>query len=139
MLWFKAFHIFFVVAWFTCFFALPRLFVYHASCRDDATYELFNVMERRMYGMMTMGAIGTFVFAIAMLIANPAYLQMPWMHVKLVLVALLVAHHVACYRLMLAFRRKQNTRSHTWFRVFNELPTVLLIGVILLVVLKPSW
>jgi protoporphyrinogen IX oxidase len=139
MLWLKAFHIVFVIAWFAGIFYLPRVFVYHAAAQDDVIRQQFVVMERRLFGMMTFGAVGTVIFAVAMLIANPAYLQMPWMHAKLLLVALIIVHHVMSYRCMVAFREGRNTRSPIWFRVFNEAPLFLLIGVVLLVVLKPNW
>jgi len=139
MLWLKAFHIVFVVAWFTGIFALPRLFVYHASIEDAPTRERFKVMERRMFGMMTFGAAMTTLFAIAMLVTTPAYLSMPWMHAKLGLVALLYAYHFWCYRLVVAFREDRNTHGERWYRIFNETPLAFLISIVLLVVLKPSW
>jgi putative membrane protein len=143
MLWLKAFHIVFVVAWFAGIFYLPRLFVYHSTLKTDgtdgATIERFKVMERRLFGMMTFGAVFASAFAIAMLITTPVYLQMPWMHFKLTLVVLLFGYHVWCYRLVVAFREDRNTHSERWFRVFNEMPLFLLIGIVLLVVLKPSF
>ena len=137
MLWLKAFHIFSVVAWFAGLFYLPRLFLYHADTADTAGRERFTVMERRLFAMMTLGAVLTTVFAVAMLITTPAYLQLPWMHAKLTLVALLYGYHIWCYRLMLAFRADRNTHSANWYRVFNEVPTVLLIAIVILVVVKP--
>jgi protoporphyrinogen IX oxidase len=139
MLWLKAFHIVFVVAWFAGIFYLPRLFVNHASVTDATSRELLKNMERRLFGMMTLGAVLAAAFAIAMLAMAPAYLRMPWMHAKLMLVALLLGYHVWCYRLLIAFREDRNAHSHRWYRVFNELPTLLLIGIVLLVILKPNW
>lgn len=139
MLWFKAFHIIFIVAWFTGLFALPRLFVYHASIEDAPTRERFKVMERRMFGMMTFGAVMASIFAVAMLMVAPGFLTMPWMHAKLTLVAALLAYHVWCYRLLIAFREDRNTHSERWYRWFNEAPLAPLIAVVLLVVLKPTW
>jgi putative membrane protein len=137
MLWLKAFHIVFVVAWFTGLFALPRLFVYHATTTDPAASAQFKLMERRMFGMMTFGAIMTIAFAVAMLILAPGFLQMPWMHAKLALVALLLAYHVWCYRLLKDFANDRNKRSTAWYRVFNEAPLVPLIAIVVLVVVKP--
>ena len=139
MLWFKAFHIIFIVAWFTGLFALPRLFVYHASIEDAPTRERFKVMERRMFGMMTFGAVMASIFAVAMLMVAPGFLTMPWMHAKLTLVATLLAYHVWCYRLLIAFREDRNTHSQRWYRWFNEAPLAPLIAIVLLVVLKPTW
>jgi putative membrane protein len=137
MLWLKAFHIVFVVAWFVGVFALPRLFVYHASITDPAAREQFKVMERRMFGMMTFGAVMALIFAVAMLIVAPGFSQMPWMHAKLALVALLLAYHGWCWRLVKDFAADRNVHSPTWYRWFNEAPLALLIGIVVLVVVKP--
>lgn len=137
MLWLRAFHIVFVVAWFAGLFYLPRLFVYHADATDEVSLARFEVMERRLFTMMTIGAALAALFAAAMLIQAPAFLQMGWMHAKLGLIALLIAYHVWCYQLMLAFRRRENQRSSRWFRAFNEAPTLLLIAIVVLAVVKP--
>jgi len=137
MLWLKAFHIVFVVAWFTGIFALPRLFVYHASISDAAQHEKFRLMERRMFGMMTFGAVMAIAFAVAMLVLAPGILQMPWMHAKLALVALLLGYHAWCYRLVKDFAAGRNTHSERWYRLFNEAPLALLIGIVVLVVVRP--
>jgi putative membrane protein len=137
MLWLKAFHIVFVVTWFAGLFYLPRLFVYHASAADAVGRERFKTMEARLFVMMTIGFALAAVFGFAMVIRAPGLLQAQWLHVKLALVALLVGYHVWCYRLMLAFRREANQRSERWFRLFNEAPSVLLIAIVLLAVLKP--
>jgi protoporphyrinogen IX oxidase len=137
MLWLKAFHIVFVVAWFAAIFGLPRLFVHHASVQDPATHERFKTMERGMIRMMTFSAVLAIGIAIAMLVRAPGFLQMPWMHVKLGLVALLLVYHVWCYKLVIAFREDRNTHSHRWYRVFNELPLLVLIPIVVLVTVKP--
>ncbi len=139
MLWLKAFHIVFIVAWFAAIFGLPRLFVHHASIKDPATVERFKTMERGMFGMMTFSAVLATAFAIAMLVRAPSYLEMPWMHAKLGLVAVLLGYHVWCYRLVVAFREDRSAHTERWYRVFNELPLLLLIAIVLLVVIKPSW
>lgn len=137
MLWLKAFHIVFVVTWFAGLFYLPRLFVYHAATTDSPGCERFKLMERRLFAMMTTGAALAAGFGMAMLIAAPSYLSFGWMHAKLTLVALLLGYHVWCYRLLLAFRADANRRSERWYRWFNEAPSLLLIAIVLLVVLKP--
>lgn len=137
MLWLKAFHIVFVVTWFAGLFYLPRLFVYHAATADSPGRERFKLMERRLFAMMTTGAALAAGFGMAMLIAAPSYLSFGWMHAKLTLVALLLGYHVWCYRLLLAFRADANRRSERWYRWFNEAPSLLLIAIVLLVVLKP--
>jgi protoporphyrinogen IX oxidase len=86
---------------------------------------------------MTIGGLLTVSFGIAMIVASPAYLAMGWLHAKLTLVALLVIYHIACYRFVRRFARGQNTRSARWFRRFNEIPSLLLIGIVILVIVKP--
>ncbi|HWK74245.1 MAG TPA: protoporphyrinogen oxidase HemJ [Povalibacter sp.] len=137
MLWFKAFHIVFVVTWFAGLFYLPRLFVYHATATDAVSNERFKVMERRLFVMMTIGAVLSIVFGVSMLVLAPALLSFGWLHAKLTLVAILIGYHLWCYRLMLDFRADRNRHSERWLRGFNEAPGLLLIGIVLLVVLKP--
>jgi len=139
MLWLKALHIVFVVAWFTGLFALPRLFIYHCGVTDAEGHDRFVVMERRMFGMMTLGATMTLVFGISMVTLAPGFLSMPWLHAKLTLVALLLVHHVYCYRLLAAFRERRNTHSERWLRIFNELPFLVLLGAVFLVIFKPTF
>ena len=137
MLWLKAFHIVFVVSWFAALFYLPRLFVYHAGATDEIGIERFKVMERRLFGMMSLAGILAAAFGIAMLVLAPGYLSLGWLHAKLTLVALLIGYHIWCYRLMLALRVGANRHSANWYRLFNEIPTVLLIAIVVLVVVKP--
>ena len=136
MLWVKALHLFFVISWFAGLFYLPRLFVYHAGTSDAAGHERFVVMERRLFMMMSLGAIGTVVFGLWLMLGWwwPAP---PWLHAKLGLVALLLVYHMLCFKLMLDFRARRNTRSARFYRLFNEVPALLLLGVLFLVVLKP--
>jgi len=136
MLWVKAFHIIFVVTWFAGLFYLPRLFVYHAMTGDTAGRERFKVMERKLYyGIMAPGAVLT--------IASGLWLWLGygitggWLHAKLVLIAILIAYHLWCGELIKKFKQDRNTRSHVWYRWFNEVPTVILIAVVILAVVKP--
>lgn len=137
MLWLKVFHIFFVIAWFVGLFYLPRLFVNHAALTDQPGLERFTGMERRLFVMMSIGAVFASVFGVALVIAVPGFLNGGWLHAKLTLVVALLAYHVWCYRLMVAFRENRNTHSEKWYRAFNEVPTVILLGILVLVVLKP--
>jgi putative membrane protein len=137
MLWLKAFHVVFVVTWFAGIFYLPRLFLYHAAATDAPTRERFQMMERRLFGMMTIGASLTLLFGISMLVTTPALLAAGWLHAKLTLVLLLIGYHVWCYLLMRDLRAGRNRHSSTWYRIFNEAPTLLLIGIVILVVVKP--
>jgi protoporphyrinogen IX oxidase len=137
MLWLKAFHIVFVVTWFAGLFYLPRLFVYHVSVHSASDVERFKVMERRLLAIMTIGATLAAIFGAAMIAAAPSFLKMGWLHAKLALVAALIAYHIWCYRLMIALRDGRNVHSERWYRAFNEAPTVLLISIVILAVVKP--
>ena len=137
MLWIKAWHVIFMVTWFAGLFYLPRLFVYHASATDSAGIERFRVMERRLLAITTLGALLTAAFGIWLLLVYPALLQTGWMRAKLMLLVFLVAYHGWCWRLVRAFASGRNVHSHVWYRWFNELPTLLLIGIVLLAIVKP--
>src|SRR5262249_55604405 len=137
MLWLKAFHIIFVVTWFAGLFYLPRLFVYHAVATDQVSLERFVIMERRLFGIMTFGALLAIVFGLSMLAAAPGYLHMGWLHAKLTLVAALIAYHIWCRQLMIGLRQGRNAHSQRWYRMFNEVPMLLLIGIVILAVVKP--
>jgi protoporphyrinogen IX oxidase len=137
MLWLKAFHVIGVVAWFAGLFYLPRLYVYHADAIDSTGIERFAVMERRLFAIMTIGAAVAVGFGAAMLAAAPGYLGMHWLQVKLLFVLLVIAYHGFCYSLMRAFAQNRNTHSARWYRGFNEVPSLLLIAIVLLAVLKP--
>jgi putative membrane protein len=137
MLWVKALHIIFMVTWFAGLFYLPRLFVYHAMSEDRPTIERFKVMERKLYwGITTPGGVLTLISGLWLWLDWFRGAQ-GWMHAKLALVLLLIAYHLWCWRLLREFAADRNTRSHVWYRWFNEVPTVLLITTVLLVVLKP--
>ena len=137
MLWVKSFHIVFMVTWFAGLFYLPRLFVYHALSQDRASIDRFKVMERKLFwGIMTPGAALTIIFG-AWLWLGWFRASSNWLYAKLVLVAILVAYHLWCWRLMRNFAEERNTRSHLWFRWFNEFPVLVLVATVLLVVFKP--
>lgn len=137
MLWLKAFHVVFVVTWFAGLFYLPRLFVYHVAATDAVSVERFAVMERRLFGIMTFGALLAIVFGLSMIAAAPGYLSFGWLRVKLTLVAALIGYHLWCRALMRALREGRNTRSQRWYRMFNEAPALLLIAIVILAVVKP--
>ena len=137
MLWLKAFHVIFVVTWFAGLFYLPRLFVYHATATDASGLERFVTMERRLFGIMTLGGTLAALFGISMIVAAPGYLAFGWLHVKLALVALLIGYHLWCHRLMIALRDRKNRHSERWLRLFNEVPALLLIAIVILAVVKP--
>jgi putative membrane protein len=137
MVWLKAFHVIAVITWFAGLFYLPRLYVYHADAKDSVSIERFKIMERRLFAIMTIGAIASVVFGAALLAAAPVYLTMGWLRIKLLLVLLLIAYHVICFQLMRNFAKDSNARTAKWYRVFNEVPSLLLIGIVILAVVKP--
>ncbi len=136
MLWIKAFHIIFMVTWFAGLFYLPRLFVYHAMSEDTASHNRFIIMERKLFIIMTIGAVLTASFGVWLILINFATLPY-WMHAKLTLLALLIAYHSYCYKIMQRFKSNTNARDHVFYRWFNEAPVLLLIGIIVLAVVKP--
>ena len=137
MLWLKAFHVVFVVTWFAGLFYLPRLFVYHSAATDTAGRERFVVMERRLFALMTLGGALAIAFGVSMVAAAPAYLEFLWLRVKLTLVAALVVYHLWCYKLMTDLRDGRDRHSQRWYRIFNEVPALLLIAIVVLAVVKP--
>ena len=137
MLWLKALHIVFVVTWFAGIFYLPRLFIYHAAATDALGIERFQMMERRLFAIMTIGATLTLLFGLAMVAVTPALLATGWLRLKLALVAALIGYHTWCYRLMSDLHAGRNRHSSTWYRVFNEAPALLLIAIVILAVVKP--
>ena len=137
MLWLKAFHVVAMVTWFAGLFYLPRLFVYHADAADWISVQRFRIMERRLFMLMSIGAIATVALGIAMIVAAPAYLKMGWLQVKLTLVLLLIVYHLLCFKFLRDFAHDRRTYSAKWFRAFNEVPSPLLLGIIILAIVKP--
>jgi len=137
-LWAKAFHIIAVVTWFAALFYLPRLFVYHQSATDSVGIERFKVMEDKLYRIiMRPSMLVALTFGIAMLVLSPGLLTQPWMWLKLLGVVALLAYHHYCARLVQAFAADASPHGERFYRVFNEAPALLLIGIVILVVVKP--
>ena len=139
MLWVKAFHLFFLISWFAGIFYLPRLFVYHAMSDSTETQAQLKVMERKLYRFITPFMVLTVTFGLWMLYdyAWQAFAGMGWLLAKLTLVTLLLIYHFYCGHLVKIFAKDDNTRSHGWYRWFNELPVLFLLPIILLTILKP--
>jgi putative membrane protein len=136
MLWIKSFHIIFMVTWFAGLFYLPRLFVYHAMSNDQASIDRFKIMERKLfYGIMTPGGVITLVLGFWLWFGYG--FTGGWLHAKVALVLILVGYHVWCGKLMIDFKLDRNTKSHVWYRWFNEVPVVFLVVIIILVEVKP--
>lgn len=135
MLWLKAFHIFFVVSWFAGLFYLPRIFVNHAMADEPAVRERFKLMERKLYRFVT--PIGALAVITGLWLWFGYGFSGGWLHVKTALVTGLVVYHLYCGHLVQVFAADRNTRSHVWFRFFNEVPVLVLLAVVILVVVKP--
>jgi putative membrane protein len=137
MLWLKAFHVIAVVTWFAGLFYLPRLFVYHADATDAVGIARFKVMERRLFAIMTIGGGASVILGISMLVAVPAYVTMVWLLVKLAIVLLVIVYHLMCFKYLVDFAHDRNSHSSRWFRGFNEVPSLLLVAIVILAVVKP--
>jgi len=140
MLWTKALHLTFMVTWFAGLLYLPRLYVYHAMSNDQISIDRFKIMERKLFfGIMTPGALLTIFFGIWTIYLNgwTTYSGTLWLQFKLLLIALLIAYHIYCGKLLIDFKRDRNVHSHVWYRWFNELPVIFLFLIIILAVVRP--
>ena len=130
MLWVKALHIIFMVTWFAGLFYLPRLFVYHAQSSDRVSLERFKIMERKLFfGIMAPGAVLTLVFGTWLWLGYG--LGGRWLMAKLGLVAVLIAYHLYCGKLLADFKHDRNRHGDIFYRWLNELPVFILIAVVL--------
>lgn len=137
--WVLAFHVIAVISWFAALFYLPRLFVYHAMSEDIISIERFKVMQRKLYrGIANPSMIATLVFGIWLVSMAPvAYLSATWFQVKVGVVVLLVAYHYMCLSHMKKLAADRNEKTHVYFRVFNEIPVIFLVAIVILVIVKP--
>ncbi len=139
ILWLKAFHVIFMVAWFAGIFYLPRLFVNHAETTNKDFSEQLKGMEKRLLYFVTPFAILTIVLGIALIAQYGMewFKVSHWLHAKLALVILLVAYHLYCFKLVKVFQEDRNKRSGRFYRFFNEIPVLALFAIIILVYIKP--
>lgn len=138
MLWIKAFHIIFMVTWFAGLFYLPRLFVYHAMSDDKISNDRFKIMERKLFfGIMTPGAVITIALGLWMILKVGLSAYGGWLHVKLALVAVLIAYHIYCGKLLIDFKNDRNQHNHVFYRWLNEFPVLIIIPVVILAVVRP--
>ena len=135
MLWVKALHIIFVTSWFAGLFYLPRLFVNHTMVTDTATSERLKLMELKLYRFMSPLAILALTFGLWLWLVYGVVGG--WLHAKVALVAVLVAYHFYCGKIVNDFKADNNRRSHVWYRWFNELPVIALTLIVILAVVKP--
>ncbi|MBU2893315.1 protoporphyrinogen oxidase HemJ [Colwellia sp. D2M02] len=139
ILWLKAFHVIFMVAWFAGIFYLPRLFVNHAETSSNVVSEQLKGMERRLLLFVTPFALLTLVLGLAIIYAYGTawFVSATWLHIKLSLVILLFIYHGYCFKLVKTFQQDKNTRSGKFYRFFNEIPVIILFVVIILAYVKP--
>ena len=135
MLWVKAFHIIFVVSWFAGLFYLPRIFVNHAMATEPSEIARLKLMERKLYRFVTPIAWLAVGFGLWLWLGYG--IGGNWMLVKFGLVLLLLVYHFYCGRLVKQFAADQNTRSHVFYRWFNEIPVLVLIAIVILATVKP--
>lgn len=133
----KALHIIFMVTWFAGLLYLPRLFIYHTQSQDTPSHERFIIMQKRLFSIMSIGAVLTIIFGIVLIAKNPSVMSGGWLHAKLALVGLLIAYHLWCLRISLQLAKGEKPYSSRWLRFFNEVPAIILIAVVLLAILKP--
>lgn len=137
-LWFKVLHIFFIISWFAGLFYLPRIYVNLAEIEHchSQEYQRLLGMAWRLYKFMTPLAVGAVIFGFAIPFVNHWW-NMGWVHLKATIGIILIGYHLYCYRLLLAFQSHQNRHTHRWYRVFNEIPVILMIVALYAVVFKP--
>jgi putative membrane protein len=135
MLWIKALHIVFIASWFAGLFYLPRIFVNLAQETNAAALERLLGMGRRLYRFTSILMVPALIFGLWLWLGYG--FRGGWLHAKLALVILAIGYHHACGSILKKFERGVNTKSHTWFRWFNEVPVVLLLLIVILVVVKP--
>lgn len=139
ILWLKAFHVIFMVSWFAGIFYLPRLFVNHAETDSPDVVERLKGMERRLLLFVTPFAFLTVAFGVALIMnyGREWFAAATWLHYKMLLVLILLGYHGYCFKLLKDFANDKNTRSPKFYRVFNEVPVIILFVVIILAYLKP--
>lgn len=139
MQWILAFHLIAMVAWFSGLFYLPRLFVYHTMCANDLQGQMrFKIMERKLFWMiMTPAGILTSILGCWLLVLHPELLFKSFFNVKLILVFFLWCYHIYCGYLLQLFKINKNHFSEKFYRFFNEIPTVLLFGIIIMAIVQP--
>ena len=139
ILWLKAFHVIFMVAWFAGLFYLPRLFVNHAETKSTDVREQLKGMEKRLLYFITPFAVLTLALggALIYVYGYDWFITARWLHIKLTLVIFLLVYHGYCFRLVRIFQQDKNTRSGKFYRVFNEIPVLILFAIIILAYIKP--
>lgn len=138
-LWLKAGHVFFVIAWMAGMFYLPRLFVYHTEVMPQSEADrLFQTMERRLLRIIINPAmIMVWVLGLSMIVMDPSLLKQGWLHAKILLVLILSGLHGALSKWRRDFANGTNRRSARFYRLMNEVPTICVLIIVILVILRP--
>ncbi|WP_340678448.1 CopD family protein [Paraglaciecola sp.] len=138
LLWIKALHLFFMVAWMAGIFYLPRLFVYHAQSDNQAVKDQFKIMERRLWLFVTPFAFLTLLFGVWLIFSYGIdwFKAAHWLHVKLLLVIAVYIYHFYLYHLVKQFARDVNQHSSRFYRILNEAPVLVLLAIVCLAVVK---
>lgn len=141
ILWIKAFHVFFMIAWMAGIFYLPRLFVYHAESAEKSVHMQLKVMERRLWMFITPFAIITLILGVVLMYLYGAdwLAASKWLHIKLTLVLGFYLYHGYLFVLLKAFARDENQHSAKFYRFLNEAPVLLLLIIVILAIVKPAW
>lgn len=137
--WLRALHIIAIISWMAGMLYLPRLYVYHAdSAVGSEQSETFKIMERRLLKFIINPAmIAAFIFGLLMLYAVPALLQEGWMHVKLVAIFLMFGAHGVLAKHRKLFEQDERKKSAKYYRILNEVPTVLMVIIVIAAVVQP--
>jgi len=139
LLWYKALHVFFMIAWMAGIFYLPRLFVYNAQSQSSEVKAQLNIMQRRLWFFVTPFSLLTLVFGV-LLIYSYGYQWFAlslWLHVKLAIVVLFYIYHMYLYVLMKRFSNNANTHGPKFYRFLNEAPVLALLAIVILTIVKP--
>lgn len=139
IVWLKALHIFFMLAWMAGLFYLPRIFVYHADKTQGEINEQFKIMERRLWYFVTPFALLTLVFGIALIMAygKDWFIASTWLHIKLLLLLAVYAYHFYLFKVLRDFAANKPMKSALFYRVLNEAPVLIIFAIVVLAVVKP--
>lgn len=136
-LWSKALHIIFMVTWFAGLFYLPRLFIYHAEADDQISRNRFHIMEKRLFVIMSIGALLTLIFGLILIYINTGIEFQLWFQIKLFLILGLILFHLKCWKWIDKLHDGYKTKHTRNLRLFNEIPVFFLFSIIILAILKP--
>ena len=139
MLWIQGLHVIFVVTWFAGLFYLPRIFVYYAQADDPATKRTLATMARKLFKFVTPLMVLALVLGIWRLsYALTGYLETTWMQLKLAGVLCLLAYHIQCGIYVTRINSEDDSKTHVFYRFFNEVPVLFLFAIVLLVYIRPT-